>query len=104
VNGDATGFSASVSGLADQWSATAGAPSGQSLVVGRTYATSRFGDASHARLDVTGNGRGCNASSGKLTVTALTVVGGQITQLAATWVQHCEGATPALRGSLHYYA
>lgn len=104
VSGTATGFSAGVSGLGDGWNITAAAKSGRRLVVGQTYATTRFGDASHAALDVTGDGRGCNSSTGSLTITALTVTKGAITALSVSFVQHCEGAVPALRGTLHYGA
>ena len=104
VSGNATGFTARVSGLGDGWSITVAAKSGRQLVVGRTYPTARSADASHAGLDVNRDGRACRTSTGSLTITALTVTNGAITALSVSFAQHCEGAVPALGGTLHYYA
>ncbi|MYT68137.1 MULTISPECIES: hypothetical protein [unclassified Streptomyces] len=50
-------------------------------------------------------GGGCNHSNGEFTVNKLTAdASGQITALALTFEQHCEGADPALRGTIHYFA
>jgi hypothetical protein len=104
VDGDADAFQFSVSGLRDDWTGLVAAPAGTTFTVGTTYQTTRSGDATHARLDVFGNGRGCNESTGSLTVQSLTISGGQITHLRAVFEQHCEGGTPALRGTLRYFA
>lgn len=108
LSGKATatgGLSYSVSGKRDQWSVDLGAPSGSALEAGVTYQTDRFGDNGLARLDATGDSRGCNESSGEFTISKLsTGSDGTITALAATFVQHCEGDTPALHGTIHYYA
>jgi hypothetical protein len=104
--GAPNGFGYSVSGLRDNWTVSFSDVSGAPLVAGRTYTTTRFGDADHARLDVGGDGRGCNESSGTLTVTKLSTdpATGNITSLAATFTQHCENGTPALNGTIHYFA
>ena len=92
------------SGLRDDWLALIAPPTGMTLAAG-TYDTARFADATHAGLDVFGDGRGCNNSTGILTITTLvTGAGGNVTNLAATFTQHCEGAQPALHGTIHYYA
>jgi hypothetical protein len=104
VQGAATGFSLSASGLRDWWSGSFSPPSGETFVVGRTYQTTRFADATHAGLDVTGNGRGCNTSTGTLTIQSLEVTDGRISHLRAVFEQHCEGSAPALRGTLRYFA
>ena len=104
LSGNASGFGFSVSGLRDWWSGSINAPTGQQLEVGRTYEASRFGDDTHARLDVGGNGRGCNESNGTVTIHDLELTDGRITHLSATFVQHCEGDPEALRGTLHYFA
>ncbi|MFC9942196.1 hypothetical protein [Streptomyces pratensis] len=93
-----------VSGLRQNWGALVAAPAGQSLEPGRTYQADRMGDDGAATLDVSGLG-GCNHSNGEFTVQKLaTDDSGQITGLALTFVQHCEGAEPALRGTIHHYA
>jgi hypothetical protein len=56
-------------------------------------------------LSVSGDGRGCNTLTGSFQV--LQVVYGPGNTLAAfhaTFEQHCEGATPALRGEIRYNA
>jgi hypothetical protein len=92
----------SVSGLRDDWTALIEAPSGRRLKT-RTYNTSRFADANHAGLDVFGNGRGCNQSTGTLTITAITLNRqGNVTRLGATFEQHCEGAAAALHETIRH--
>src|SRR5262249_51073817 len=71
INGDQTGVIYSVSGLRDTWTAIIRPPNGQTLQVG-TYDTARFADLGHAGLDVFGDGRTCNQSSGTLTIGSIT--------------------------------
>ena len=102
LSGRKTGVQASVSGKRDNWQLIMAAPTGQELKAGTTYPTARFADATHAGLDVFGDGRGCNQSTGTLKVLAIaTDDGGDVTGLAVKFEQHCEGATPALHGTLH---
>jgi hypothetical protein len=103
LSGNASNLQYSVSGLRDTWIALLAAPTGQTLKVG-TYATARFAGPGQAGLDVFGDGRGCNASTGSLTITELDLDGAQVTGLAATFVQHCESATPALNGTIRFHA
>ena len=96
----AAGINYSVSGLGDTWRAIVNPPTGSQLTAGTTYATTRFADATHAGLDFFGDGRGCNNSSGSLTVNRIVRDGGgTVTALNATFVQHCENQGPALHGS-----
>jgi hypothetical protein len=105
VQATATAIRASISGLRDDWDVTLAAPQGSSFVVGKTYQTSRFGDATLAELDVSGDGRGCNSSTGTLTIKALKLAAdGSVSNLSAVFEQHCEEGTPALHGTLHYFA
>jgi hypothetical protein len=104
VDGGAAGFSLSVSGLRDWWNGTFSAPTGTTFTAGTTYRTARFADATHAGLDISGNGRGCNASTGTLTIQSLELTGDRITGVRAVFEQHCEGSAPALRGTLRYFA
>lgn len=71
-----------------------------------------FAESGHAGLDIGGNGRGCNSISGSFTVTDFTYeivadpLGGSPTfnvlSFAATFEQHCEGADPALTGTVTF--
>jgi hypothetical protein len=56
-------------------------------------------------LDVSGNGRGCNEITGRFTVTEITFdSSGALRTFGVNFEQHCEGATPALRGVFDYRA
>lgn len=103
LSGTATNLQYGVSGLRDDWTALVAAPTGQTLHVG-SYSTTRFAGPGRAGLDVFGDGRGCNASTGSLTITELGLDGDRVTALGATFVQHCESATPALRGTILFHA
>ncbi|MGW7268530.1 hypothetical protein [Streptomyces sp. NPDC054842] len=94
-----------VSGRREYFTALLTPPTGERLEAGRTYRAERASGDGVAGLDVHGDGRGCNTTTGEFTVTKLARDGdGTVTALAATFVQHCEGAEPALRGTIHYYA
>lgn len=103
LTGSDTSFTYSVSGLRDNWNASISAPIGQKLKVG-TYSTARFNDETHAGLDFSGNGRGCNSSTGQLKISAIDVDSkNKITGFTATFTQHCEGLAPAINGKINYY-
>ncbi|WP_306336067.1 hypothetical protein [Streptomyces sp. KL118A] len=106
ASGDASRVHYSASGKRDDWSADIGAPKGQTLEVGKTYRANRFGDDGLAELDVYGNGRGCNTTSGEFKVTRLALdEAGELKAFAATFQQICgSGGTAALNGTIHYYA
>lgn len=54
-------------------------------------------------IDVWGDGRGCNTDSGRFLVSDFALnTDGTIARLALDFEQHCEGATPALYGSVRY--
>ncbi|MEU6826176.1 hypothetical protein ABZ921_36655 [Streptomyces atriruber] len=106
ASGDASRVHYTASGKRDDWSADIGAPKGQTLEVGKTYQANRFGDDGLAELDVYGNGRGCNTTSGEFKVTKLALdEAGELKAFAATFKQICgSGGTAALNGTIHYYA
>jgi hypothetical protein len=97
------GLSYDLSGKRERWSALLVPPTGESFEAGRTYQAERGSGPGIAGLDVSGFG-GCNQSNGTLTITKLARDDGTVTAFAATFEQHCEGAEPALRGTIHYYA
>ncbi|MEU4166063.1 hypothetical protein AB0F46_04135 [Streptomyces sp. NPDC026665] len=105
ISGSADGIRYGVSGKREDWSASIAPPQGEQFKAGTTYATQRFRGPGVGGLDMGGNGRGCNSSTGELTVTKLALNSdGTVKAFAATFVQHCEGGTPALHGTIHYYA
>jgi len=54
-------------------------------------------------IDVSGDGRGCNADTGRFLVSDFALnTDGAIGRFAIDFEQHCEGATPALYGSFRY--
>ncbi|MFJ4715976.1 hypothetical protein [Streptomyces sp. NPDC088785] len=93
------------SGKRANWSVRLEAPDGQKFVVGKVYQAERFRSQTVGALDVDGLSRGCNTLTGEFRLTRLvTDATGDVTAFAATFVQHCEGAEPALRGTVHYFA
>ena len=102
--GSASAVSFSVSGLRDNWTANLSAPTGAELHKGHYDNAQRFADDAHPGLDVYGDGRGCNQTTGEFTVNAIKLRGGEVVAFAATFVQHCEGASPALHGTIHFHA
>jgi hypothetical protein len=56
-------------------------------------------------MDISGDGRGCNEDNGSFTVLEASYgPDGTVNSFDATFVQHCEGETPALRGEIRYNA
>ncbi|MEV0695693.1 hypothetical protein [Streptomyces sp. NPDC050388] len=88
----------------DWWYLDLAAPSGQALAPGQYTGATRypFNEAAEPGLDLSGNGRGCNTLTGSFTVSDV-VFGpnGYVQRLDATFEQHCEGGTAALRGEVH---
>ncbi|HEY0021763.1 MAG TPA: hypothetical protein VGB24_02605 [Longimicrobium sp.] len=51
-----------------------------------------------------GEGRGCNMLTGWFVVDQVTYAGGNLTEIALRFEQHCEGGGPALRGQIRWSA
>jgi hypothetical protein len=51
-----------------------------------------------------GEARGCNTLTGSVTIDAVQYSNGIITSIDLHFEQHCEGMTPALRGTIHWSA
>ena len=90
----------------DWWYLDFAAPKGQPLSVG-TYENGRrypFQPDLLPGLSFSGSGRGCNTLTGRFTVQSIALgVDNHVDQFQATFEQHCEGASPALRGSVSVF-
>jgi hypothetical protein len=103
--GGPRGVSAGVNGGdGDYFSASLTPADGDILLPGTYEDARRFSSSTNPGLDVTGSGRGCNASEGSFTVTHATYRDGtgELLSFGATFTQHCEGGTPALRGTVEH--
>jgi hypothetical protein len=83
------------------WYMQFAAPQGETLATGSYDGATRyaFHEPSGPGLDVFGEGRGCNTLTGSFTVTQIAFDdAGAVQRFDADFVQHCEGAEPALRG------
>ncbi len=89
----------------DLWIINIASASSDTLHVGVYENTQRFADASHPGLDVGGQGRGCNMSTGRFEIDEIELdAGGNVTTLDLAFEQHCEGNDPAVFGELRYNA
>lgn len=85
------------------WMLFFGAPAGQQLTPGTYPAVSTFPDsqASGGSLRVSGPGGDCNTIGGSFAVLDATYgPNGYLASFDATFEQHCEAASPALRGEI----
>lgn len=93
------------SSSSDYWTLSFDAPENDLLQEGQHYDNAirfPFNDDS-AGLSVSGQHRGCNTLTGSFDVLQISVnAEDEIERFAADFVQHCEGRTPALSGSIRY--
>jgi hypothetical protein len=70
----------------------------------RRYNVAPNGDNWHRYpdLNILGNGHGCNSVRGAFTVHRLSLSHGQLRRFSVSFVQHCEGNVPALRGRFSF--
>jgi hypothetical protein len=84
------------------WNALLRPGQDETFAAGTTYTDSELAPGDGPSLDVSGDGRGCNEAIGQFTVSeALFDVDGPL-RFGASFEQHCEGATAALRGNLDF--
>ena len=90
----------------DWWFADFAAAPGDILTPGTYKNATRWPfNGSGPGLDVSGEGRGCNTLTGEFTVTHATFgPDGRVRTFGASFVQHCEGEAPALRGVYEFRA
>lgn len=99
------GVSITFDGGPHWWRLDFAAPNDAALVPGAYENATRwpFQSPTGAGLDVSGEGRGCNTLIGRFEVLEAVYSGsGAVERFAATFEQHCEGAGPALLGSVLY--
>ena len=77
--------------------ATAG---GANMATGVYDDARQTSDASHPRIYVFGEGRGCNETRGRFEVKDIDVTGTTVNRLWLLYEQHCEGGAPALFGEI----
>lgn len=89
------------------WYADFEAGQGDILAPGRTYANATrypFNNDGNG-MNVSGSGRGCNTLTGSFAVDeARFDENSELLSLSLTYEQHCEGGTPALRGTIEWRA
>lgn len=78
-------------------------PFDESLTPGFYGTAERMAGIGHAGLDIGVNGRGCNTSNGSFSIlNDISFQGSSLLSFGATFEQHCEGAQPALFGTILY--
>ncbi len=102
---DSVSISFHTPSYSDFWTLQFGAPTSQKFGHGEYEGAQRTAFRSPTRpgVDVSGDGRGCNTDAGRFLVTDFALnTDGTVARLAIDFEQHCEGAVPALYGSLRY--
>jgi hypothetical protein len=104
--GGSTGLAIDVNaGIGSLWTVDLYPATGEMLKPGVFANATRYPfNGSGNGLSVYGQSRGCNTVTGSFTVqqAVFSPVDGAPEQFAATFVQHCEGAVPALKGTITY--
>ena len=88
----------------ERWDADIVTPAGVPLRPG-TYANVTrypFNDSTTGGLSWFGEGRGCNTLTGSLTIDTVAYRDSALAAIDLHFDQHCEGATAALRGTIHW--
>jgi len=89
----------------ETWSVHFQPPGGDVLAPGLIYEEAQRAPFAQgpAGLDISGDSRGCNMLEGSFEVHAIRVdTFGNLLSFSASFVQHCEGMEPALRGIFRY--
>jgi hypothetical protein len=61
-----------------------------------------YASPGHPGIEIHGDGRGCDTITGSFQIEELESSGSTLTSFTATFEQHCEGGSAALRGCVHY--
>lgn len=98
-------MSAYVTGTTEQWSGSFQAMTGISQIQPGYYGNLQRTPGNNpvfGGLDWNGNGLGCGSLTGWFAVDAVTYVNGVLASIDVRFEQHCQGATPALHGQIHW--
>jgi hypothetical protein len=91
--------------MTNWWNVRVSAPSGKPLSVG-TFSTSRYPTATTVGLDVGGQGTGCSAATG--TITIRQVAGHSIqpalSHFDAVFTTHCVGSSQSINGQIQFHS
>jgi hypothetical protein len=107
VTGDETGIRVMTDiGGNRFWDGFISPATGDILADGVYTNVARFPSGSNPQLDVSGEGHGCNETTGQFDVhdIAFSEVDSSVSRLVLTFTQHCEGADPALHGRVRFHA
>jgi hypothetical protein len=97
------GFNLYITQDTHTWNVLITPPSGKSLQVGKVTSTTRISLTGGPTLDVGGDGRGCNTSTGDYTISAVKHdASGNITGVQGTFDQYCDGSTAGMHGSFSF--
>ena len=102
---DTVSISFHTASYSEYWYLDFGSPTNAKLAFGEYEGAQRTAFRSPTRpgIDVFGDGRGCNTTAGRFLVTDFGLAAdGTVARLAIDFEQHCEGAAPALFGSIRY--
>ncbi len=93
------------SDYSQSWTLQFGTPQSMNFAKGQYVGAQRtpFRSPTRPGVDVGGDGRGCNTDTGQFLVSDFALASdGTVARLALDFEQHCEGAVPALYGSIRY--
>lgn len=99
------GISLTITTPQEYWSLDLAAPGDTTIKAGSYTGAMRFPfqNIKKPGLELSGAGRGCNVVTGRFDVFEVKYGSdGVVSRINATFEQHCEGKTPALRGQLSY--
>lgn len=100
--GDGLSFDGQKSNPSHHWTMEVTPPTGEQFAVG-TYSTHRSSGVGFAGIEMFGDGRGCNTSTGSLTIAELERDGtNAIVAFAASYQLSCEGIDPNVTGELRW--
>lgn len=89
----------------ESWYLNFSASTGSNLGLSTYQNCTRFASSNHPGLDISGDGRGSNDTTGSFTVKEISFdSSGALQSFHASFVQHSEGAKPALTGTIWYNA
>jgi Putative Ig domain len=89
------------SNASHDWGLSFDSPSGTIMGTGTYFGATRSVSAANPGIDIGGDGRGCNGTTGIFEVKEVTFVNGNMTAYRGTFLQHCDGG-PALRGEVWF--